>query len=39
MAEPPTTSPADDAAPERDVLVTTKFHVPLPASTLLDGRR
>ena len=28
MAEPPTTSPADDAAPERNVLVTTKFHVP-----------
>ena len=28
MAQPPTTSPADDAAPDRDVLVTTKFHVP-----------
>jgi LuxR family maltose regulon positive regulatory protein len=28
MAEPPTTSPAEDAAPQRDVLVATKFHVP-----------
>jgi LuxR family transcriptional regulator, maltose regulon positive regulatory protein len=28
MAEPPTTSPPEDAAPERDVLVATKFHVP-----------
>jgi LuxR family transcriptional regulator, maltose regulon positive regulatory protein len=28
MAEPPTTSPAEDAAPDRDVLLVTKFHVP-----------
>jgi LuxR family maltose regulon positive regulatory protein len=28
MAEPPTTSPDEDAAPARDVLVATKFHVP-----------
>jgi LuxR family maltose regulon positive regulatory protein len=28
IAEPPTTSPAQDTAPERDVLVATKFHVP-----------
>src|SRR4030095_653863 len=28
MAEPPTTSPAVGAAPARDVLVATKFHVP-----------
>jgi LuxR family transcriptional regulator, maltose regulon positive regulatory protein len=28
MAEPPTTSPAGGAAPARDVLVATKFHVP-----------
>jgi LuxR family transcriptional regulator, maltose regulon positive regulatory protein len=28
MAEPPTTSPPMGAAPERDVLVATKFHVP-----------
>src|SRR5262249_13428257 len=28
MAEQPTTSPAEGAAPERDALVATKFHVP-----------
>jgi LuxR family maltose regulon positive regulatory protein len=28
MAKPPTTSPADEAPPEWDLLVTTKFHVP-----------
>jgi LuxR family maltose regulon positive regulatory protein len=28
MAEPSTTSPAGDAASERDALVTTKFHIP-----------
>src|SRR4249920_3815223 len=28
MAKPPTTSPANHAAPDRDVLVTTKFHIP-----------
>ena len=28
MAKPPTTNPASGAAPERDVLVATKFHVP-----------
>jgi LuxR family transcriptional regulator, maltose regulon positive regulatory protein len=28
MAEPPTTSSPEDAAPERDALVATKFHVP-----------
>ena len=28
MAEPPTISPPVDAAPERDVLVATKVHVP-----------
>jgi hypothetical protein len=28
MAEPPTSSSPEDAAPERDVLVATKFHVP-----------
>jgi LuxR family transcriptional regulator, maltose regulon positive regulatory protein len=28
MAKPPTTSPPVGAAPERDVLVATKFHVP-----------
>ena len=40
MAEPPTTSPAGGAAPARDVLVATKFHVPpagfVPRSRLLE---
>jgi LuxR family transcriptional regulator, maltose regulon positive regulatory protein len=30
MPEPPTTSPRERAAPERDVLVATKFYVPPP---------
>ncbi len=28
MAEPPTTSPAEGRAPQRDVLLATKFHIP-----------
>ncbi|MGH3477337.1 MAG: helix-turn-helix transcriptional regulator [Nocardioidaceae bacterium] len=28
MAEPPTISPTERAAPDRDVLIVTKFHVP-----------
>lgn len=30
MAEPPAVAPAEGAAPERDVLLATKLHVPAP---------